>query len=134
MSVNFGPDDMRHDQHPHSQAAGLAASDLCERLPGSDERRADQSRSAGPLAAGICSLSRAEHLRADPQAIPGFRICDECDGNPAAYLEEFETVCGCNGEGVRPDPDFIDGEGDGSDPHAEFSTMPRLGGRGRGQL
>ena len=124
---------MRHDQHTLSRAADLAASDLSQRVSGSHEWRADKPGSTGPLAPRIHAVSRAERLRADPASIPSFYICDECDGNPAAYLEEFETVCGCNGEGVRPDPDY-EPELGSFDPYSEFSTMPRLHGRGRGQL
>jgi hypothetical protein len=69
---------------------------------------------------------------ADPEADAGFVTCTSCHGDPEQYLIDYEEVCDCNGRGYFIDPDYEPEFH--SDPYSEFSTMPRLHGRGRGQL
>lgn len=60
--------------------------------------------------------------------------CDECMSDPSQYLTDFGVTCPtCRGTGHFADPDFYDAD-DGFDARSEFGTMPRLSGRGRGQL
>lgn len=122
VSVNLGTGQMNDDKHSR---------DGDQHRPGSvsngNERREGRSAvrsilDGRILEARVALGDRVERLRADPASIPGFMICDECNGDPEGYLAEFETDCGCNGEGVRPDPDFIDGEGSGFDSHREWGS------------
>jgi hypothetical protein len=62
------------------------------------------------------------------------RCTGECGGNPTDYEEDYGVRCpDCLGLGHRADPDLYDAS-DAFDPYTEFNTMPRLYGRGRGQL
>lgn len=134
VSVNLGTGQMNDDKHSRDgdQHRPGSVSNGNERREG---RSAVRSVFDGRILEARVDLgNRVERVRTDPPADTGFMLCGECSGDPSQYLIDVEEVCpNCNGEGVRPDPDY-EPEFSSFDPHSEFSTMPRLHGRGRGQL
>ena len=124
---------MDHAEHTSLHLGELARGHSCAGVPGSDEGRAEKPGSHGRMANGVRSVSIQPPL--DPLYLePGFLICGDCDGDPNQYLIDFEEPCPCGGSGIVADPDFIDGDARGFDPHREYGTRPRLSGNGRGQL
>jgi hypothetical protein len=81
--------------------------------------------SSGSLVDGIRSLDE----------LPEGEIrCRDCNGDQEPWLEDYGRVCDtCSGLGHHKDKDYEGGSSDDFDPISE-STMPRLWGRGRGQL
>lgn len=61
-------------------------------------------------------------------------LCDECHGATERYVEDFGCDCPtCGGTGTL-NPDHQTDESADFKARKELGTMPRLWGRGRGQL
>lgn len=121
-------DRVHHGESNATQpATNVASGNSGKRVSRRHDRTALQ-HSRGPSLAARTQTSDALEIA------EGDCLCDECRGDPAQYRIDFEVDCPhCRGVGTVPDPDYYDAHGT-FDPYREFSTMPRLRGRGRNQL
>lgn len=107
-----------------SSVAGMGAAGARRRVQSGDDRPTVRAQRHDRVADGISGLDIPE----------GDIPCDECSADPIQYRIDHGIECPlCRGVSHIPDPDFYD-VGGSFDPYREFSTMPRLHGRGRGQL
>lgn len=116
---------VNHEDLGCEQVGTVASAGAQRRLPGCNDRPAVRSERNARVAHGLDAL----------QDIPDNAIrCDECGGDPTQYRIDLECDCPtCLGRGYFIDPDANDAS-DVFDARREFGTMPRLHGRGRGQL
>jgi len=118
---------MRHEANSPSSSSDLASGDSGKRVSRRNNRTAVQ-HSRGPSLAARTQAGDALEIE------NGDICCDECFGDPTQYRIDFECDCPtCRGVGHIPDPDYYDAS-EAFDPYSEWNSMPRLHGRGRGQL
>lgn len=116
-----------HANAASEQVGTLAPASTRGRVPGGNDGRKHGPECDGRVAHGV-------HALQDVSIPDGDIECGECHGDQQPFLEDFGAPCPtCGGLGHHADPDFYDASDD-VNPRREFGTMPRLHGRGRGQL
>lgn len=129
---------MGHDHTANAQAAELASGHHLSGIPGCEGRGEVLDHADGTLAPRAQGVHVGPELREAPEVRNpaqsrinplhverGFLVCGECAGDPHQYLIDVEEACPCcGGRGFIEDPDYIDGDARGFDPHSELGTEP----------